>query len=206
MMSRVKTAVIAGVALACTTVGASANTLTFQGLDFTMTALTSTELELTIAAHTGNSITASAAAAPGSDWIGINFLSALALKPAGGSYTGATLAGWTFENTGLNANGCAGGSNGYVCFDRSPDLAIPATGAMTFDIFFTGGTVDFGATSLKLNFAGTDGGSKIGSNLSQDITVGLPVPGPAVGAGLPGLVAACFGLFALARRRRRQFA
>jgi hypothetical protein len=33
-----------------------------------------------------------------------------------------------------------------------------------------------------------------------------PVPAPIVGAGLPGLVAACGGLIALARRRRRQLA
>ncbi len=32
------------------------------------------------------------------------------------------------------------------------------------------------------------------------------VPGPMVGAGLPGLVAACFGLFGLARMRRRRTA
>jgi hypothetical protein len=32
---------------------------------------------------------------------------------------------------------------------------------------------------------------------------GVPVPGPVVGAGLPGLVAACAGLVALARRRRK---
>ena len=32
----------------------------------------------------------------------------------------------------------------------------------------------------------------------------VPVPGPLAGAGLPGLIAACGGLFVLARRRRRQ--
>jgi hypothetical protein len=34
-------------------------------------------------------------------------------------------------------------------------------------------------------------------------TINVSVPGPIVGAGLPGLLAACFGLVALARLRRR---
>jgi hypothetical protein len=38
------------------------------------------------------------------------------------------------------------------------------------------------------------------------ITSAVAVPGPVVGAGLPGLIAACFGLVALAKRRRERTA
>jgi hypothetical protein len=38
------------------------------------------------------------------------------------------------------------------------------------------------------------------------VSTPAPVPGPIAGAGLPGLVAACGGLIALARRRRQKFA
>ena len=43
-------------------------------------------------------------------------------------------------------------------------------------------------------------------NGSANATINVSVPGPIVGAGLPGLLAACGGLIALARRRRRQAA
>jgi hypothetical protein len=43
-------------------------------------------------------------------------------------------------------------------------------------------------------------------NQAVGVSTGELVPGPIVGAGLPGLVAACGGLLALARRRRKQTA
>jgi hypothetical protein len=61
------------------------------------------------------------------------------------------------------------------------------------------GSALLAAGNYYLEFRGTGGGtSGYGGNIST-----RPVPGPVVGAGLPALIAACGGLIALARRRRK---
>jgi len=48
-----------------------------------------------------------------------------------------------------------------------------------------------------------DSGVGINTNVCPDCTP-VQVPGPIVGAGIPGLLTACFGMFGLNRWRRRR--
>src|SRR5262249_27339282 len=67
------------------------------------------------------------------------------------------------------------------------------------------GTTNFNPIDGKFSISGR--GTSRGSTVVVSFSAGVQaVPGPVVGAGLPGLLAACAGLVALARRRRQAVA
>src|SRR5262245_648665 len=76
----------------------------------------------------------------------------------------------------------------------------PGNNGHGFGDYSLGVISPFAATDQVLFHAVWNGASDGGESF---FIVPLPVPGPLAGAGLPGLVAACGGLVALARRRRK---
>jgi hypothetical protein len=124
---------------------------------------------------------------------GINFSSA------------APPAGFNFVAGGLNSGGCDG-SGGFFCFTTpslppsSPALAANSTLDFLFSVTVSSGTLATWTPDFKIDWVGSKNNYDL---VSLPIAI-TPVPAPIVGAGMPGLVIACGGLLALARRRRQR--
>ena len=111
-----------------------------------------------------------------------------------------TIPGFFFSQAVFNLDATADGSASITAFDQfgtSFVFSLPLSGAG--QNFFTLTTAG-GELISRVAFTTTVGLDDV-SQIRFGETV--PIPGPIVGAGLPGLLAACGGLLALARRRRK---
>jgi len=120
------------------------------------------------------------------------------LNPSFPNVNGANVIEACFSagNNSCNANGTV--------------LTPGQTTSGTLSLIFAGNVSSISLDGAYLRFQGVDstspnlnGASGVGFNSNVQITPFSAVPGPIVGAGAPGLVAACIALCGLHRRRRK---